>query len=70
MEASNGPEFTTIELASASGSIFRRVSTAPPRDCGEEEIPIVDISDICGDQEERKALVERVKSAAVSTGFF
>jgi isopenicillin N synthase-like dioxygenase len=46
------------------------VSTAPPRDCNNDEIPIIDISGIYGDADARTELAAQFKSAAVGTGFF
>lgn len=64
------PGFTTIELRTAYGPAFRRVSTAPPRDCRDDEIPIIDISGIYGDLEARTRLAQHIKAAAINTGFF
>ncbi|KAE8154528.1 2OG-Fe(II) oxygenase superfamily protein [Aspergillus avenaceus] len=62
--------YTEIELLSATGSIFRRVSTAPPRLPTDEEIPIIDLSRIDGTPEEKNALAVKIKAASENTGFF
>lgn len=64
------PRFTKLELRTAYGSVYRDVSTAPPRDCAPTEIPIIDVSGIFGDLEARKALAQTVREAAENTGFF
>jgi isopenicillin N synthase-like dioxygenase len=63
-------EYTQIELLTLSGPEYRRVSTAPPRPPTEDEIPIIDLSSIDGDIEDRKAIASKIKSAAENTGFF
>lgn len=62
--------FTKLELRTAYGSVYRDVSTAPPRECRPEEIPVVDVSGMFGDLEARKALAITIREAAESTGFF
>jgi hypothetical protein len=63
-------EYTQIELLTLSGPEYRRVSTAPPRPPTDDEIPIIDLSSIDGDIEDRKAIASKIKSAAENTGFF
>ncbi|KAJ9136698.1 Clavaminate synthase-like protein [Pleurostoma richardsiae] len=53
-----------------SGYTYRDVSTQPPRDCTDEEIPVIDLADIDGDLDERKALAGRILRAAETSGFF
>ncbi|OQD89746.1 hypothetical protein PENANT_c002G03057 [Penicillium antarcticum] len=63
-------EYTQIELLTLSGPEYRRVSTAPPRPPTEDEIPIIDLSSIDGDIEDRKGIASKIRSAAENTGFF
>lgn len=64
------PKFTKLELRTAYGPVYRDVSTAPPRDCFAEEIPVIDLSLMFGDLNDRKALAVTVREAAENTGFF
>lgn len=63
-------KYTQIELLSAKGPVYRRVSTAPPRTPTEDEIPIIDLSPIDGTLEMQKELASRIRAAAKNTGFF
>lgn len=63
-------EFTQLELRSAYGPVFRKVSTAPPRDSRPEEIPVIDISTIYDGPGARAELAKSIKTAAEGTGFF
>ncbi|KAE8386461.1 2OG-Fe(II) oxygenase superfamily protein [Aspergillus alliaceus] len=62
--------YTQIELLSANGTVYRRVSTAPPRLPTDDEIPVVDLATIDATWEERKALAAKIKTASENTGFF
>lgn len=65
------PAYTHLELRSAQGPVYRKVSTAPPRPATEEEIPIIDLSPINSDLlEVRKGLAAKVRAASENTGFF
>lgn len=64
------PQYTQIELLTLTGPEYRRVSTAPPRTPTEDEIPIIDISAVNGNLDERKELSGRIRAAAQNTGFF
>jgi hypothetical protein len=64
------PAFTTLELGSAYGPVYRQVSTAPPRESCPDEIPVIDLSDIYGDLPARCRLAEKIRAAAEGTGFF
>lgn len=64
------PAYTKLELRTAYGPVFRDVLTAPARDCRSDEIPLIDIADIYGDLEQRKALSKVIKHASENTGFF
>ncbi|EKG21355.1 Isopenicillin N synthase [Macrophomina phaseolina MS6] len=60
-----------LELRTAQGPVYRDVRNSPPRDCTDEEIPIIDISAIFSDKlEDRKALSKEIRKAAVTNGFF
>ncbi|KAJ5188560.1 Oxoglutarate/iron-dependent dioxygenase [Penicillium cf. griseofulvum] len=63
-------EYTQVELLTLSGPEFRRVSTAPPRQPTDDEIPIIDIGSIDKDLEARKTIASKVRIAAENTGFF
>jgi hypothetical protein len=69
-ETTPAPAFTRLELRTAYGPAYRQVSTAPPRDCRSDEIPVIDITDIYGDLEARTKLAAQIKNAAMDTGFF
>ena len=62
--------YTTLELATAEGPVYRQVSTAPPRKPTSEEIPVIDLSNIDGDFTSRAAIAAKVRVAAENTGFF
>ncbi|PYH47105.1 isopenicillin N synthase family dioxygenase [Aspergillus saccharolyticus JOP 1030-1] len=63
-------QYTHVELLTLNGPEYRRVSTAPPRLPTEDEIPIIDLSPIDNDLQERKQIAARVRAAAENTGFF
>lgn len=63
-------QYTQVELLTLGGPEFRRVSTAPPRQPTEDEIPIIDLSSIDQSLEARKAIASKVRAAAENTGFF
>jgi isopenicillin N synthase-like dioxygenase len=63
-------EYTQVELLTLSGPEFRRVSTAPPRQPTDDEIPIIDLASIDKDLEARKTIASKVRIAAENTGFF
>lgn len=65
------PSTSKLELRTAYGPVFRDVINLPPRDCTPDEIPIIDLSPLYSSKvEERKALAEEIRRAAVNTGFF
>ncbi|KAL2817422.1 2OG-Fe(II) oxygenase superfamily protein [Aspergillus cavernicola] len=59
-----------LSLDSGNGRVEREISTAPLRDCTEEDINIIDISGIYGDFEARKAVAMKIKHASENSGFF
>jgi len=60
-----------LELRTAYGPVFREVLNTPPRDCTAEEIPIIDLTPLfSSDFADRKELSQRVRAAAMNTGFF
>lgn len=63
-------ETSKLELATAYGPVFRDVLKTPPRDCNLSEVPIIDVGQIYGDQDARKALAATIRQAAENTGFF
>ncbi|UQC86867.1 2OG-Fe(II)oxygenase superfamily protein, partial [Colletotrichum lupini] len=52
------------------GPTYRLVSTSPPKDCTLDDVPIIDLSGLTGDFEERKAIALEILSAAKNSGFF
>lgn len=62
--------YTTLELATPNGAVYRRVATTPPRKPTSEEIPIIDLSNLDGDHASRKAIAAKVRAGAENTGFF
>lgn len=62
--------YTTLELATPNGPVYRRVATTPPRKPTSEEIPVIDLSNLDGDLTSRKAIAAKVRAAAENTGFF
>jgi isopenicillin N synthase-like dioxygenase len=70
MSTTQTMSYTTLELATAEGPVYRQVSTAPPRKPTAEEIPVVDLSNLDGDFASRAAIAAKVKVAAENTGFF
>lgn len=69
-ETKQAPETHKLELRSAYGPVYRDVLKTPPRDCDPSEVPVIDLSSICGDLASRKALAANVRDAAENTGFF
>lgn len=60
-----------LELRTAYGPVFRDVLNTAPRDCTAEEIPIIDLAPLYSSKlEDRKALANEIRAAAVHTGFF
>lgn len=58
-------------LDSSHGTVYREISSAPPRAATAEEIPIIDLSKISSPNlEDRKAIALKIKAAAENTGFF
>jgi hypothetical protein len=64
------PGYTTIKLKTGQGFESRRVSTATPRDCSLDEIPIIDLSGIYDSRGPGKELALEVKRASEGSGFF
>ncbi|KAM0370714.1 hypothetical protein ACHAPY_010286 [Fusarium culmorum] len=63
-------EYTTVQLLTPNGPVSRRVRCGKPRTPTLEEMPIIDLSSIDGDESARKALSTQIKAAAENTGFF
>jgi hypothetical protein len=60
-----------LELRTAYGPVFRDVLNTAPRDCTAEEISIIDLAPLYSSKlEDRKALANEIRAAAVHTGFF
>ncbi|TFK54683.1 2OG-Fe(II) oxygenase superfamily protein [Heliocybe sulcata] len=64
------PGFHKLELRTAYGPVYRTVSTAPPRECTAQEVPIIDLQGIYGDLDERRKVAAQIKKAANEIGFF
>ncbi|KZT26607.1 Clavaminate synthase-like protein [Neolentinus lepideus HHB14362 ss-1] len=62
--------FRKLELRTAYGPVYRTVSTAPPRECTADEVPIIDLQGIYGGLDDRKKVASQIKKAAEETGFF
>ena len=63
------PSFVQLQLRTSYGPVYRNVSTNPPRESRDDEIPLIDVSLIYDDFEARKALAREVKHASEHTGF-
>ncbi|KAI6764095.1 hypothetical protein HG530_007884 [Fusarium avenaceum] len=63
-------EFTTVQLMTPDGPVSRRVRCGEPRTPTLDEMPIIDLSTLDGDETARKALATKIKAAAENTGFF
>jgi isopenicillin N synthase-like dioxygenase len=70
MSTTQTMSYTTLELATAEGPVYRQVSTAAPRKPTAEEIPVIDLSNLNGDFASRAAIAAKVRVAAENTGFF
>ncbi|KAF7554847.1 hypothetical protein G7Z17_g2589 [Cylindrodendrum hubeiense] len=70
MAAAPAAETYKLELMSAYGPVFRDVLNTAPRDCDSSEVPTIDLSNVRGSDQERKALAKTIQEAAENTGFF
>lgn len=61
---------TRLTLHSYEGLAHRDVSLNPPRDCTDDEVPVIDLAEIDGDLQSRKTIAKNLLSAAENTGFF
>jgi hypothetical protein len=68
--AAPAAEFTTVQLMTPNGPVSRRVRCGEPRTPTLDEMPIIDLSTLDGDETARKALATKIKAAAENTGFF
>lgn len=59
-----------VVLNTFDGPTYRLVSTSPPKDCTLDDVPIIDLSGLTGDFEDRKAIAWEILSAAKNSGFF
>jgi len=60
-----------LTLDSSHGTVYREISSAPPRAATAEEIPIIDLSKISSKSlEDRMIIALKIKAAAENTGFF
>lgn len=62
--------FTKLELVTAQGPVYRRVSSKPPRDARPDEVPIIDLTALSGDLAARTELAQQVGAACRNYGFF
>lgn len=69
-EAAPVGDMYKLELTTAYGPVYRDVRKTPPRNCAPSEVPIIDLSNIYGDFDSRKALAAIIKEVAENTGFF
>ena len=64
-------EYTTLQLSTAKGPVYRRIKKTPLRDAGPDEIPVVDISGIFSPSlSDRQAVAYQIHQAATNSGFF
>ncbi|KAJ4014612.1 hypothetical protein NW752_007383 [Fusarium irregulare] len=63
-------EYTTVQLLTPNGPVSRRVRCGKPRTPTPDEMPIIDLTTLDGDEAARKALATKIKAAAENTGFF
>jgi hypothetical protein len=63
-------ETTTLKLRSGRGYVYRTISTAPPRECTQVEIPLIDLAGLNGSELDRKKIAQEVRTAAEDSGFF
>lgn len=62
---------TKLELRTALGPVYRDVLLTPPRNCTEEEIPIIDLAPLLSDNlDERRTVAQQIRIAALNSGFF
>ncbi|KAM0332419.1 hypothetical protein ACHAQA_002699 [Verticillium albo-atrum] len=64
------PETYKLELATGYGPVYRDVLKTPARECDSSEVPIIDLSGIYGDDEQRRELAKMIREASTNTGFF
>lgn len=64
------PQTTTLALRAGAGYVTHTVSTAPPRECTRDEIPLIDLAAVDGSDEERRVIANNVRHAAENSGFF
>lgn len=64
------PGFTRLELRTSDGLEYRHVSNSTPRDCRPDEIPVINLEAIYGDEKARLKLAQQIRKAAEHTGFF
>jgi isopenicillin N synthase-like dioxygenase len=62
--------YTTVQLMTPDGPVFRRVRSGKPRSPTLDVIPIIDLSSMHGDEAARKMLAAQIRAAAENTGFF
>ncbi|CAG8971345.1 hypothetical protein HYALB_00005964 [Hymenoscyphus albidus] len=76
---------TKLKLRTALGRVYRDVLNTPPRDCTEEEIPVISLTPlfldddegvedgdggVCVGRQAKRKLAAKIRNAAVETGFF
>lgn len=60
-----------LELRTACGPVYRDVLNTPPRPCTVEEIPIIDLKPLRSSElDDRRALAQEIRTAAINSGFF
>lgn len=65
------PTTYKLQLQTGYGPVYRDVLQTEPRDATDNEIPVIDLSNISSQSlEDRKAIANAVRSAGVNTGFF
>ncbi|KAI0130099.1 2OG-Fe(II) oxygenase superfamily protein [Xylariales sp. AK1849] len=64
------PDTSELRLRLGGDYVVHQVSTAPPRVCRPEEIPLIDLANIDGDLSQRENIAVEVRHAAEKLGFF
>lgn len=66
-----GSGLKKLFLRSYEGQVCRYVSNKPARNCTENEVPLIDLSDMLSEAlEDRKAVAQSILHAAETSGFF
>ncbi|KAH8667659.1 2OG-Fe(II) oxygenase [Tricladium varicosporioides] len=71
MSKTSTEEYTTLELSSAKGPVYRKIKNTPLRDARLDEIPVIDVAGMfSSSSEDRKPVAQAIHNAATNNGFF